>query len=80
MAEWFSKGYSAYGTSATDDDYYLGLGKAAVGKASTDLLGAKLLEKPAMLSWDQVAQETRPPLTSALQPHTITTPAHNHCL
>ena len=42
-AEYFSKGFERYGTNATDDDYYLGLGRAAVASTNTDVLGQKLL-------------------------------------
>ena len=42
-AEWFAKGYEPY-APAPDEAYYLGLGKEAVLKSASDLLGLKLLD------------------------------------
>ena len=58
-SEWFHKTFEPYGTSATDSNYYLGLGKDAVGNASTDILGAKLLQNQA-LSWADVEAAVPP--------------------
>ena len=52
--EWFSKTYSAYGTSASDSKYYLGLGNATVANATTDILGAKLLQQKGGVRWAAV--------------------------
>ena len=53
--ERFSKSYAPYSTYWTDDSmYYLGLGKAAVANASTDILGEKLLRDETALSWSAV--------------------------
>jgi hypothetical protein len=41
--EWFSKGYSPYGTDAHDSEYYLGIPNATVASAATDVLGEKVL-------------------------------------
>ena len=58
--EWFTKGYSVYG-SADDDDYYLGLGKDAVMHSKVDILAVKLLSKNySFLSWDLVASAIPP--------------------
>ena len=58
--EWFSKTYSAYGTSASDSKYYLGLGNATVANATTDILGAKLLQQKAGVSWAAVESAIPP--------------------
>jgi hypothetical protein len=62
--EWFEKTYSPYGTNATDNsDYYLGLGKAFVANATTDVLGAKLLSDATggqPLTWAAVARAVPP--------------------
>ena len=53
--ERFTKSFEPYGTNWTDDsEYYLGLGKAAVANASTDILGGKLLRDEKALSWSAV--------------------------
>jgi hypothetical protein len=53
--ERFSKSYAPYTSNWTDDSlFYLGLGKAAVANASTDILGAKLLQDEKALSWKAV--------------------------
>ena len=55
--EWFTKSYEPYGTNATDSTHYLGLDKATIAGAPTDLLGAKLLqENHNNLSWAAVAR------------------------
>ena len=59
--EWFEKGYSEYKTNWTDDsDYYLGLTKAAVANATTDILGAKLLSDSKSISWAAVERAVPP--------------------
>jgi hypothetical protein len=60
-AERFSKSYAPFTTNWTDDRrYYLGLGKAAVASASTDVLGAKLLRDNQALSWSAVEAAVPP--------------------
>eukprot|EP00966_Prymnesium_polylepis_P290083 6701240-Prymnesium_polylepis.1 len=63
VTEWFSKGYSPF-NSTDDSEYYLGLDKRAVAAASTDLLGAKLLEDEEGLSWAHVERAV-PPIRAA---------------
>ena len=58
-AEWFSKGYEPYLSNWTDDSFYLGLTKDAVANASTDIMGAKLLESKA-ISWAAVERAAPP--------------------
>jgi hypothetical protein len=53
-AERFSKSFAPYSTNWTDDVYYLGLGKAAVANATSDILGEKLLQDEKTLSWSAV--------------------------
>ena len=57
--EWFSKSYEPYGTNASDNKYYLGLGQAAVANSSTDVLGATLLRETA-LTWAAVEAAVPP--------------------
>ena len=56
---WFPKGYELYGTNWTDSSYYLGLGQKAVANASSDILGAKLLEEETM-TWAKVVRAVPP--------------------
>jgi hypothetical protein len=59
--EWFEKGYEPYRTNWTDDsEYYLGLGKAKVANATTDILGAKLLQDNKALTWLDVERAAPP--------------------
>ena len=59
-AEWFTQSFAPYGTNASDGAYYLGLNQTDVANASDDLLGAKLLQEPA-LTW---AASSAPPRRS----------------
>ena len=62
--ERFEKSYAPFTTNYTDDaDYYLGLSKAAVANATTDILGAKLLSGKA-LTWAAVERAV-PPIRSS---------------
>eukprot|EP01052_Picozoa_sp_SAG31_P043888 SAG31_NODE_7464_length_1682_cov_2.217309_2_plen_137_part_00 len=59
--EWFEKGYEPYKTNWTDDsEYYLDLTKAAVANATTDVLGAKLLNGNDSISWVAVERAVPP--------------------
>ena len=60
--EWFEKGYEPYMTNETDDsDFYLGLTKAAVANAGTDILGAKLLsDHKDAITWAAVERAVPP--------------------
>eukprot|EP00966_Prymnesium_polylepis_P182061 4217711-Prymnesium_polylepis.1 len=60
--EWFDKTYSPYNES-DDSSYYLGLGKRAVARATTDVLGAKLLcdgAQPCEPTWAAVERAVPP--------------------
>lgn len=58
--EWFSKGYSVYG-SADDDSYYLNLTKQRVMQDKADILAIKLLSKNyTFLTWENVASAVPP--------------------
>ena len=61
--ERFNKAYAPFTTNWTDDaDFYLGLTKAAVANATSDIMGAKLLNDHAKngVSWDAVAAAVPP--------------------
>ena len=52
--EWFSKGYSVFG-SAHDDQYYLNMSKQSVTKNAADVLAVALLNNYSSLTWELVA-------------------------
>ena len=58
-AEWFDKSYEPYGTNASDHEYYLGFGRQTVANATTDILGAKLLEATE-ITWAAVERAVPP--------------------
>ena len=56
-----------YGTNYTDGSFYLGLGKAAVAAAASDVLGSKLLcdgQLPCEPTWAAVERSVPPIRTS----------------
>lgn len=60
--EWFEKTYEMYGSAplGSDDDYYLGLGKAQAVYNQTDILAVELLRTPGGVTWSRVASAVPP--------------------